>query len=425
MATGSGKTLIMAGCIIYLYKQGYRKFLFFSTSNPIIEKTKGNFLDLFSNKYLFNQKINIDGKNIEIKQIDVFDEADEDNINIKFTTIHKLHIDLGKDAENSLNFNDLKTQKIVLIADECHHFNKKTKENKNKENKQLEFAEILKNEKNWEATIEKILNSNNENILLEYTATIDWNNENIRNKYLSKCLIKYDLKEFRENGYSKEIKLFQSDAGIEKENLILQAIIINQYKQDIATDHNLNIKPKSFYIIIFVVLFATVKFHFRFNIDRKFHDLENIDKEQAIKANNINKNFKNLRWISKFDDPKNELLVIKKAIEKINNDNREKTLITHYQFMSTILDKPLNILNRWYLWDNNTHPTENHKYFEFYKSLVNRNMKENKIKIIYLLGQENEIKFDNVKNYFTDTCFESKTFIPNRFSAHKLVNCKK
>ena len=187
--------------------------------------------------------------------------------------------------------------------------------------------------------------------------------------------------------------------------------------------NNLNIKPKSFYIIIFVVLFATVKFHFRFNIDRKFHDLENIDKEQAIKANNINKNFKNLKWISKFDDPKNELLVIKKAIEKINNDNREKTLITHYQFMSTILDKPLNILNRWYLWDNNTHPTENHKYFEFYKSLVNRNMKENKIKIIYLLGQENEIKFDNVKNYFTDTCFESTTIIPNRFSSHKLVKC--
>jgi type III restriction enzyme len=243
MATGSGKTLIMAGCILYLYKQGYRKFLFFSTSNPIIEKTKGNFLDLFSNKYLFNQKINIDGKNIEIKQIDVFDEADEDNINIKFTTIHKLHSDLSKDAENSLNFNDLKDQKIVLIGDECHHFNKKTKGNKNKENKQLEFTEILKDEKNWEATIEKILNSNNENILLEYTATIDWNNENIRNKYLSKCLIKYDLKEFRENGYSKEIKLFQSDAGIEKEDLILQAIIINQYKQDIATDHNLNIKP--------------------------------------------------------------------------------------------------------------------------------------------------------------------------------------
>ena len=29
MATGSGKTLIMAGLILYLYKKGYRNFLFF------------------------------------------------------------------------------------------------------------------------------------------------------------------------------------------------------------------------------------------------------------------------------------------------------------------------------------------------------------------------------------------------------------
>ena len=32
MATGSGKTLIMAGLILYLYKQGYRNFLFFEKS---------------------------------------------------------------------------------------------------------------------------------------------------------------------------------------------------------------------------------------------------------------------------------------------------------------------------------------------------------------------------------------------------------
>lgn len=29
MATGSGKTVIMAGLILYLYTKGYRKFLFF------------------------------------------------------------------------------------------------------------------------------------------------------------------------------------------------------------------------------------------------------------------------------------------------------------------------------------------------------------------------------------------------------------
>ena len=40
MATGSGKTLIMAGLILYLYEHGYRNFLFFVNADNIIEKTK-------------------------------------------------------------------------------------------------------------------------------------------------------------------------------------------------------------------------------------------------------------------------------------------------------------------------------------------------------------------------------------------------
>ncbi len=32
MATGSGKTLVMAGLILYLYERGYRNFLFFVNS---------------------------------------------------------------------------------------------------------------------------------------------------------------------------------------------------------------------------------------------------------------------------------------------------------------------------------------------------------------------------------------------------------
>ncbi|NQT00718.1 MAG: DEAD/DEAH box helicase family protein, partial [Planctomycetes bacterium] len=35
MATGSGKTLIMAGLILYLYEKGYRNFLFFVNSTNI------------------------------------------------------------------------------------------------------------------------------------------------------------------------------------------------------------------------------------------------------------------------------------------------------------------------------------------------------------------------------------------------------
>ena len=59
MATGSGKTLIMAGLILYLYQKGYRNFLFFVNSTNIIEKTRDNFLNPASIKYLFNREIHI------------------------------------------------------------------------------------------------------------------------------------------------------------------------------------------------------------------------------------------------------------------------------------------------------------------------------------------------------------------------------
>jgi len=40
MATGSGKTMIMVANILYLYKLGYRNFIFFVNSVNIIEKQK-------------------------------------------------------------------------------------------------------------------------------------------------------------------------------------------------------------------------------------------------------------------------------------------------------------------------------------------------------------------------------------------------
>ncbi len=187
--------------------------------------------------------------------------------------------------------------------------------------------------------------------------------------------------------------------------------------------NNSKIGSKYISLILIVVIFATIKFHQRYNVERKFHDLENIDKTNAINANEIHQNLNNLKWISN-DVPETEVELLKYAIGVIDFDDREKILITHYQFISTILDKNLNILNRWYLWDNNTHPTENHKYFDIYKSLVNKNIKSNNIEVIYLLGQENEIIFKKVKNYFTALCFESKTLVDKKFSVHKIVNCK-
>ena len=187
------------------------------------------------------------------------------------------------------------------------------------------------------------------------------------------------------------------------------------------TEYNIN--KKFFYLIILIVIISTIKFHHRFNIERKFLDLENVNKNSAIKAELYNKNFNKLKWISRNEDPKKELDTIKFAIRTIDKEKEQLMLLTHYQFVGTFLEKDVNIMNRWYLWDNNTHPTEKHKYFNQYKNFINKNLEKKNIKIIYLLGQENEILFENINNYFPSLCFESKNLIDKRFSSHRIISC--
>jgi type III restriction enzyme len=227
MATGSGKTLIMAGLMLHLYQKGYRNFLFFVNSNNIIQKTKDNFLNPQASKYLFNDKIVIDGKEVLIKEIDNFEEADNQNINLKFTTIQQLHIDLNNTKENSVTYEDFKDKKLVLIADEAHHLVAGTKSGNL-------FG-------SWEDTVKKIHDSNFENILLEFTATIDTETAELVKHYQDKVIFKYDLAEFRKDKYSKEINLIRS--LYDEQERIIQALILNLYRQELATSNNINLKP--------------------------------------------------------------------------------------------------------------------------------------------------------------------------------------
>lgn len=227
MATGSGKTLVMAGLMLYLYEKGFRNFLFFVNSNNIIKKTKDNFLNPQASKYLFNDKIVINGKEVYIKETDTFESADDKNINIKFTTIQQLHIDLNNTKENSVTYEDFKDKKMVLIADEAHHLVAGTRSGNL-------FG-------SWEDTVKKIHETNFDNILLEFTATIDTETAALLNHYQDKVVFKYDLAQFRIDKYSKEINLIRS--GFDQQERIIQALILNLYRQELATANNINLKP--------------------------------------------------------------------------------------------------------------------------------------------------------------------------------------
>ena len=235
MATGSGKTLIMAGLMLYLYKQGYRNFLFFVNSTNIINKTRDNFLNKTATKHLFAEAIQIDNQPIHIKEVDNFQAANADDINIVFSTIQGLHTRLNTPRENSITFDDFEGEKIVLISDEAHHINVETRRTNTLNQTEL-FALNT-----WESTVEKIFTANAENILLEFTATMDLAHQQIIEKYRDKIIFDYPLKAFRMDGYSKEVKVLQSDT--EAFQRTLQAILLSQFRRKIFEKHGWLIKP--------------------------------------------------------------------------------------------------------------------------------------------------------------------------------------
>ncbi len=235
MATGSGKTIIMAGLIIYLYEKGYRNFLFFVNSTNIIEKTKDNFFNSASSKYLFANTVSIDGKPIQIREADNFQSANTDDINIVFSTIQGLHSRLNTPKENDLTYDDFEDNKIVLISDEAHHINAETK--RNNELGIVEREEMI----SWEGTVNRIFNANVENILLEFTATTDLSLPAIKKKYSDKLIFDYPLKQFRADGYSKEVKVLQAD--LPPFERALQCLLLSQYRRKVFEKYGILIKP--------------------------------------------------------------------------------------------------------------------------------------------------------------------------------------
>ena len=229
MATGSGKTLVMAALILDCYKRGYRNFVFFVNADAILEKTKANFCDRSSSKYLFADEINIDGKRVEVKAINNFIESSESAINIYFSTIQGLHSLFKTEKENSLTLEDLENYEIVYLADEAHHLNANTKNKSEKEDKE-----------SWESVIQKAFESHGKNIMLEFTATIP-NDKKVLEKYNDKIVYEYALKQFYKDGFSKRI--FLEQYGNSMEQRMLGACLSSLYRQLLAMENNIALKP--------------------------------------------------------------------------------------------------------------------------------------------------------------------------------------
>lgn len=269
MATGSGKTMIMAALLLDLYKRGFNKVIFFVNTNNIIEKTRENFLKPSSNKYLFAEKIIIDGEVVNIREVTDFSEARDNAINIVFTTMAGLHSTLKAPKENCLTYEDLAQHDIVMLGDEAHHYSGDTK-GLTKEERE--------NDSSWESTVNAIMSGNAKNHLFEFTATIDLDDKELYYKYKNRIIYRYDLRAFREDGYSKDVWIY--DVAADLIDRAIQAMIISQYRKKIALARSVWLKP--------VVLFKSFRiaeandFYDEFVLKVKSLSSGDIEKQQSL-----------------------------------------------------------------------------------------------------------------------------------------------
>lgn len=233
MATGSGKTVLMAAAILELFRRGHRDFVFFVNSSQIVEKTRANFLDAAATKYLFADTIRIDGRPVAVRAVESFAASDPESINIHFTTIQGLHSRMVNPRENGVTAEDFAGRQTVLISDEAHHLNAETIKTPG----QGELDIIA----NWEGTVRRILTADPGNIMLEFTATVNLSHPAIAAKYADKILFDYGLRQFREDGWSKDVMLRRVDG--DARDRMLRALIISQHRRAMAAANGLDIKP--------------------------------------------------------------------------------------------------------------------------------------------------------------------------------------
>ena len=184
----------------------------------------------------------------------------------------------------------------------------------------------------------------------------------------------------------------------------------------------LNVKFKNI-LSVFLVLFCvsiTIKYHFRFNVDRKFHELDNINFSNTVKGETIHKKFKGLNWALPIKHRKIranlDVAFLKSFIDVLQSDKSRKMVITNYSFFSVISNQNVSSYSRWYPGDSSAFPKKGDKYYGSYKKFIITSLRLRETETIYVLPDVSET---NVINYIDANCFK-KEEINNKIMKFKI-----
>ena len=178
------------------------------------------------------------------------------------------------------------------------------------------------------------------------------------------------------------------------------------------------------YLLIFLSFSSTAYYQYNYIDNRRFMDLKEVNIKNAIDAKILDKKLNKLKWITVLypDNPKKEISNLQEAIKIIKNDNRNKTLVTDYQFISVFLSSYDYSPTRFW-FEYHGYPTKDNEYFEIYKNFFISKLKENKIEIVYtikpLFGDDDD---DVLKTVLDKNCVK-KTALTEILDSHLILKC--
>ena len=159
---------------------------------------------------------------------------------------------------------------------------------------------------------------------------------------------------------------------------------------------NLNYRYKNYliYFLVCVCLFATSKYHIRFNLEKKFHELSNVKFSNSINGKILDKKFKGLNWITPGTKEKKEaieeLKFLKEILEILKTDKQKKMLFTNYSFFSVLSGESMNSITRWFPGDDSAFPIKSNKFYNTYRNFLLKQIKSKKIINIYIISDVSE-----------------------------------
>ena len=167
-------------------------------------------------------------------------------------------------------------------------------------------------------------------------------------------------------------------------------------------------------------LFTSIKYHLRFNEERKFMELSNTNINLSKNAEHIDNKLSGLKWITpQYNDVEEEFLLIKDTINHLKMNDNKIMVLTHYQFLSAVTEKDLISPNRWFTTDGVSYPLLDNKYFPEYKKYFKDLVVKKNVNLIYTIKPTD---IEAIKNIFEENCLET-TQINKILYQHQLNKC--